>query len=152
MRRLAPMLLVVGALAACDGDDTSAQPLQGTLFIEVLDTADVQIDALAGDAMKLTITSHADFGLVPRDTPLEADGFVEKLPETGDTLYVAKIAAPADPGGPCQSEPISLALSLHRQGDNATVFGGISAYCGADRWYGTPVRVLRMTGPLPLPR
>lgn len=151
MKRLFFVLLAAGSLA-CDGDDTTNRPLEGTLFIEVLDTADVRIETLAGETMKVTVTSHASFGLIPANTPLEAEGFVEALPETGDTLYTAKLAAPANPSGPCGDAPVSLAFSLHRRGDNPTVFGGMSAYCGADRWYGTPARVLRMTGPLPLPR
>lgn len=149
MKRFMPMLLL--ALLGCDSDAPVATTLQGTLQIEVLDTADVTIEPTTGDAMRVTVTSAAGFGLVPEATPLTADGLIEKIPETGDTLYTAKLDAPADANGPCGEEPVSLALSLHRQGNNPTVLGGISAYCGADTWYGVPVRVLRMAGPLPLP-
>ncbi len=31
------------------------------------------------------------------------------------------------------------------------VLGGLTAYCGADTWYGVPAKVLRLAGPLPLP-
>ncbi len=46
---------------------------------------------------------------------------------------------------------MSLALSLHRQGANAMVLGGLTAFCGADTWHGVPAKVLRLAGPLPLP-
>ena len=101
--------------------------------------------------MRVTVTSAAGFGLMPEGQALTADGFVERIPETGDTLYTARLAGPANAEGPCGSEPVSLALSLHRPGNNATVLGGISAYCGDNTWYGVPARVLRLAGPLPLP-
>jgi hypothetical protein len=145
------IIAVAIAVAGCDGDDSAAGAIEGTLQIEVLDTADVRIASTEGEAVEVTFTSHAGFGLVPADEPLTASGFAERIPETGDTLYTAKLSAPADPSGPCGSEPVSLALSLHRQGTNPTVLGGVSAYCGADTWYGVPARVLRLAGPLPLP-
>ena len=54
-------------------------------------------------------------------------------------------------GGRCGGEPVSLALSLARRGDARRVAGGLTAYCGADRFAGVPVRVLRLSGELPLP-
>jgi hypothetical protein len=149
MKRFLPALVLVW-VSACDAEKEAPGPIEGTLQIEVLDTVDVRIEPAVGDAMQVTVTAPIGFGLMPEGTPLTADGFSEPIPETGDTLYTAKIAAPATPGGPCGDQPVSLALSLHRQGQNATVLGGISAYCGADTWYGVPARVLRIAGPLPL--
>jgi hypothetical protein len=145
-------VLFLVALAACNSDSRAPSTILGTLQIEVLDQADVQIEPASGDTMTLTLTSQASFGLLPAGQALRAEGFAERMPETGDTLYTAKLAAPAVTGGPCGDEPVSLALSLHRQTGNDAVLGGISAYCGADTWYGVPVRVLRLAGPLPLPR
>ena len=44
---------------------------------------------------------------------------------------------------------VSLALSLHRRGKNNRVGGSLTAYCGKDKFYGVPVRILRLTGELP---
>ena len=143
---------VLALVVGCQSNDTKTQgPIVGTLQIEVLDTVEVSIDRVGTEAMKVSVTSAAGFGLLPAGQTLEADGFVESVVETGDTLYTAKLAAPADPSGPCGDQPVSLAFSLHRQGDNPAVLGGISVYCGADTWFGVPARVLRLAGPLPLP-
>ncbi len=141
-------------LTGCDSDEVQAGPaiLEGTLTIEVLDSARVRIEPKGGPEVVVTVTSDASFGLLPANTPLTAVGHAETFTETGDTLYTAKLSVPAAPSGPCGGEPVSLAFSLHRQGKNPTVLGGISAYCGADTWYGVPVRVLRLAGPLPFPK
>jgi hypothetical protein len=73
------------------------------------------------------------------------------MPETGGTLYTAKLELPPAVNGLCGSEPISAALSLHRQVGSATVMGGLSVYCGAATWHGVPVRVVRLAGDLPIP-
>ncbi len=145
-------LTVVALVLAlgCSSEETSLGPIRGTLQIEVLDTAVVVIEARESNTMRVTVTSDTSFGLLPAEA-ITADGLAEVMPETGDTLYTAKISVPPNPTGPCQSQPVSLALSLHRQGKNAAVLGGISAYCGADTWYGVPTKVLRLAGPLPLP-
>jgi hypothetical protein len=149
IRQMMCVLALTSTVGCADNDTKTKGPLEGTLQIEVLDTVDVLIDPIGDEAMKVTVTSRAGFGLVPENTPLTADGYIEAMPETGDTLYTAKLSAPANPDGPCGDEPVSLALSLHRQGSNPAVLGGMSAYCGADTWYGVPARVLRLAGPLP---
>jgi hypothetical protein len=65
-------------------------------------------------------------------------------------MYTARFDAPADPTGPCGSDPISLALAVRRRGKDAHVGGALTAYCGKDVWHGVPARVLRLAGDLPL--
>lgn len=123
--------------------------LRGTLTLELRDSATIEIRLPPNDApTTTTLTLAKGFGVAPAGVALTGAGTVERFPEASGTLYTAKLAADPQPAGPCGSEPISLALSLHRQGDNAVVHGGLSAYCGAERWQGRPRRVLRLTGAL----
>jgi len=158
MIRLRTLALVALAmLAAGCGDDATKPPpgnakITGKLELELRETATVTIEPDPSDASgkaAITIEPSASYGLLGGGA-LRADGFVERYPEAGTTLYTAKLEAPAQSDGPCGEEPISLALALHRQGDNAIVVGGLSAYCGAGKHYGVPVRVLRLVGDLPL--
>ncbi len=140
------LLTVVGALAAC-GEQTSPAPqtMIGTLDLEIRDSATVTI---APDG-KVSLEVTAGFGLLEEGAKLVVAGRTERLAESSATLYTARFDVPPQ-SGPCKAAPISLALSLHRQGGNATVYGGLTAYCGADTWYGVPVRVLRLAGQLPV--
>lgn len=150
MKRAAVVLLL---LAACD---TSAQPqpapLSGTLALELRDSADVIITSATGsNDATVQLTMSQGYGFAPGGTVLSAPGRIEPFPEANSTQYSAKFNAAADPTGPCGDTPISLALSLYRQGSNAEVLGGVSVYCAAETWHGTPKRVLRLAGVLPLP-
>ncbi|MBW2522801.1 MAG: hypothetical protein JRI23_01435 [Deltaproteobacteria bacterium] len=148
-------IVAVAALALTGCPDESLAPvdstLHGTLSLELRDSATVEI-VVPSDGSPTTVTLSLDrgFGVAPAGSPLSASGTVEAFPEASLTLYTAKLSAPAEPSGPCGAEPISLALTLSRQGKNAMVVGGLSAYCGADRWHGNPRRVLRLSGELPL--
>jgi len=134
-----------------DHGPTGGGPLSGSLALEIRDTADIEIvPGSDGVTMTVTLSLSSGFGVAPEAEPLSGQGRIEPLPEAGATLYTAKLAGPAQSDGPCGAEPVSLALSLHRQGANAPVHGGLSAYCGADQYYGVPVRVLRLAGELPL--
>jgi hypothetical protein len=138
------------AFVACDGTDETAAPpgpLKGTLELELRDTVDVTIVLGAEDRMTLTMVPSAGYGLLST-TELQSEGRVERFPEASSVLYTAKLSSPPQPGGPCDTDPISLAVSLHRQGDSPMVMGGLSIYCGQDRWHGVPVRVLRVAGVL----
>ncbi|HHH28246.1 MAG TPA: hypothetical protein ENK57_07870 [Polyangiaceae bacterium] len=151
MRHLVTLLVL---LAGC-GSDTSPNPtpapapLAGTLELELRDTAIVTVTPTDGDRATIEIVPSADFGLLGSEA-LTATGFVERYPEANSTMYTAKYEVAAQADGPCGSEPISVALALHRQGSNAIVIGGLSAYCGAGKHHGIPVRVLRLAGDLPL--
>jgi hypothetical protein len=136
------------ALAACDSDSPPPPVLEGTLALEVLDSAALRVDAIAGDRATFTFTPGAGFDLVAAGQPLSAQGFIEALPEADSTLYTARFTAPAPSAGACAGEPLTLGLSLHRQGAADTVLGGVSVYCDGGRDYGVPVRVLRLAGPL----
>ncbi len=152
MMRHATALLLTSLLAAC-GSDTAPTPeptaITGTLDLELRETATVTITPTEADRATVEIVPSASYGLLGPD-PLTATGFVEPYPEAHTTLYTAKFEVPAQSDGPCGSDPISVALALHRQGQNATVIGGLSAYCGAGKHHGVPVRVLRLAGDLPL--
>ena len=155
MRQRRWLWLLVTAGAGCDGftdpDGVVAQRLEGTLELELRDSATITIE-IATDGVNgtMSVMPSAGFGLVEPATTLSGPGRVETFTEASSTLYVAKLSAPPRSDGPCGTEPVSLALSLHRQGSNDMVTGGVAAYCGADQWHGVPVRVLRLAGPLPL--
>jgi hypothetical protein len=149
-------LLCLLALLGCDlssEPSVDSRHLEGELALELRDQIGITIDvSVDGQSMRVRLMPGAGYDLLAPDAALEADGKVSALPETGAVLYSAKFSAPAQQTGPCGSEPVSVALALHREGNNAYVIGGLSVYCGADRWYGTPVRILRIAGELPLPR
>jgi hypothetical protein len=163
-RRDAIKWLVVASMvvAACGGDTNKTSPpvsatLSGELSLELRDTAAVTVEPDPSDPTRATIivTPSAHFGLLGEEAALQARGRIDALPEANSTLYSAKFEIPAQTGdAPCGSEPISLALTLHRQGQNAMVVGGLTAYCGAGRWFAppgeAPIRVLRLAGELPL--
>jgi hypothetical protein len=148
MKRLACLLIL--ALGCGSDEETVPAPFAGTLTVELRDRADVALELLEGDALRVTLTASAGYGLVPTGTAMIGNGWVEHFPETDGTLYTARFDGPAQ-DGLCGDEPVSLALSLHRQGGNATVIGGIACYCGSGVWHGRPVRILRLDGAIPLP-
>ncbi|MSP24365.1 MAG: hypothetical protein EXR75_04220 [Myxococcales bacterium] len=138
-------------VAACDAaaELPGAISWSGTLTLELRDSAEVVLTvAPDGDAVRVAVTPTASYGLLEVRKPLVADGRVASFPEVGASLYTAKFALPAVSDGPCGAEAISLAMSLHRDGENRMVLGGLTAYCGANRFHGTPVRILRLAGEL----
>ncbi len=141
------LLLALVWLSAGCGEESApaAQAMTGQLDLEIRDSAKLTIEPSGGVSLEVS----AGYGLLEANTKLVAPGRIERLAESSATLYTARFSVPAQ-NGLCKAEPISLALSLHRQGDNARVLGGLSAYCGADTWFGAPVRVLRLSGSLPV--
>jgi hypothetical protein len=99
-----------------------------------------------GGAVQASIKLTKGYGVLPAGAEFSGAGFVEAFPEAGVSLYTARFDAPADPSGPCGSEPVSLALSLHRRGDAPRTSGALAAYCGKGVWHGTPARMLRLAG------
>lgn len=148
-RALFPAILGL-SLAACWTDDPVPRPpppvtLTGDLDVDIRDSAHVELVTTGTDlAASLTLTKS--FGIA--GGALAGAGHVEAFPEAGATLYTARIDAPADPTGPCGAQPISLALSLRRRGNDAHVGGALTAYCGKGVWHGTPARLLRLSGDL----
>lgn len=140
-----------GAMASgcADEQDGFSSGLTGTLEIEIRDSATIEIArgrSSAESTVRLTLSEG--YGLAPEDSRLEAPGRIEAFPEAHATLYTARFSAPAQTDGPCGEQPVSLALSLHRQADSAMVLGGLSAYCGEQIWHGRPKRILRLSGEL----
>lgn len=154
MNRIIPLVIAATMAAPVAGCvDEKLAPvdttLRGTLTLELRHSATIEIvEPNDGSATRVTLTLDESFGVAPAGTELSGRGTVERFPEGDGALYTAKLSGPAQPAGPCGDQPVSLALSLHRQGENSIVHGGLSAYCGEDRWHGSPPRVLRMSGEL----
>ncbi|MCC6552316.1 MAG: hypothetical protein IT372_04745 [Polyangiaceae bacterium] len=148
-----PCLLPLSAMAAavlagCAADEALSpldQPLAATLSVDIRESAALRIDGQGPD-VKVRLTLSKGFGVAPAGEALSGPGRVEAFPEAAATLYTARLAAPADPSGPCGDRTVSLALSLHRAGDAAHVGGALTAYCGEGVWSGVPARVLRLSG------
>jgi len=152
MKKLLLAAIAALALAGCYVDDPPAPPppkrvMGGDLSVDIRETAHVVL-TVAGSDLKASVKLSRGYGVAPAGA-LEGAGSVEAFPEAEMTLYTARFDAPADPGGPCGAEPVSLALSLHRRGDDAHVGGSLAAYCGQGVWHGVPARMLRLAGDLP---
>jgi hypothetical protein len=148
--------LAGGGLAGCGADD--ATPVsqdtryRGTLDADIRGTAITSIIVHPGGAADISI--QLDTATMPELVDASAPlvftaGKVEPFLENGSVLYTGKLSRPAVAGGPCGSQPVSLALSLHRRGAEARVGGSLTAYCGEARFFGVPARILRLTGQLP---
>lgn len=119
------------------------------LELELRDKVSVSMEQ-AGDVLTVTLTPSAGYGLMAPNVALTGEGRLERFVEASSILYTARFSSPAEPSGPCANQPVSLALALHRQAGNDRVTGGLTAYCGAGQWHGTPKRVLRIAGSLPI--
>ena len=119
------------------------------LELEALEDVHVEITR-AGDEHTAAVTVSRGFGVVPVDEAIVGPARIDALPEIGATIYGARLGVAAIADGPCGDEPVSLALALHHDDDATFVAGGLTAYCGADRWYGVPpIEPLRISGKLP---
>jgi hypothetical protein len=154
---LALAAAVVCGCSASEVVEPAPEPLhlEGDMSLELRDTMHVLNTGAAGSddtARPITVelTPSAGFGLLAAGTKLSVEGRLEPFPEASSVLYVAKVSG-APQNGACGKQPISLALSLHRRLGASMVVGGLSAYCGANRWHGTPVRILRLSGALSQP-
>lgn len=150
MRRASFVLLAL--LQSCgssnDGEQPPTSKVSGTLTLELRDEAVVTIEG-SGAAPTISVEVTNGHGVMPSGERLVSPGRVDDYPEAGMTITTARYSTAGDTSGPCGAGPTSLALSLHRDGDNGRVGGALTAYCGADTWYGRPVRVLRLDGQLP---
>lgn len=120
------------------------------LELELRDKVSVSMEQSGEDVLTVTLTPSAGYGLMAPNVALTGEGRLERYVEASSILYTARFSSPAEPSGPCGNEPVSLALALHRQAGNDRVTGGLTAYCGPGQWHGTPKRVLRIAGTLPL--
>ena len=140
------------ALPACSSDEPKPkeQPaetvLDASLDLEARQSIAVTITT-RGRKATATLVASAGFGVVPAGESLTGPARIDEYPEAGATLYTARLDAPAQAGGPCGDEPVSLALSLHSDRDHRFIAGGLTAYCGSDRWHGVPaLEPLRISG------
>jgi hypothetical protein len=141
-----------------DSDETAAVDSSGgPAPVEVLSaTFDLEIRrdislvvTQIGDAYEMTVEANEGYGVLVAGQALSGPGRIDALPEAGAILYTARIAGPVVPDGRCGDAPVSLALALHHDQDATFVAGGLTAYCGADTWFGVPViEPLRISGHL----
>lgn len=155
-RRLLLAAVALSVLPACgDGEESAkvtARRSVGSLDLDIRDVASVELSAL-DDALSAKVRLSKGFGVAPQDAELVGKGRVESFPEADLVLYTAKLSVEPTAGGPCGSEPVSLALSLYRRGNAERVGGALTPYCGRDVWHGVPARApLRITGKLPVPK
>jgi hypothetical protein len=152
MKRLISIMGLTLCLA-CGEDEQKDAPvttLGGTLDLELRDQSNLEL-GLRGELLSATLTLTKGFGVAPAGEPIRGEGRIEAFPEAESKLAAAKFSLPAQAAGPCGAQPVSLALALHRGGDNAYVAGSLTPYCGAQIWHGTPARTpLRLSGLLPL--
>ncbi len=131
---------------------TTGQPGEVVLdvWLELEALEDVHVEfTRTGDELTATVTVTRGFGVVPVDEAIVGPARIDELPEIDATIYGARLGVPAIADGPCGDEPLSLALALHHDHDATFVAGGLTAYCGADRWYGVPpIEPLRISGHL----
>lgn len=153
---LALLLLAALALPACaDKEDLAPVPqghsYTGTLAVDIRGTAAISIDVAPDGSVTASIQPDmlGAGGVLDPSTKISAPGTIEPFPETSSEMYTAKFSIPARPDSPCGTTPISLGLSLVRRLGNSHVGGSLTAYCGADHFYGVPARVLRLSGDLP---
>jgi hypothetical protein len=129
--------------------DAPAASYGGTLELEIRGSAEVSLTGTSPQETQVSvkITGAEAPHLLDDGTTLEGPGRFEPLPESESELYVAKLALPADPQGPCGAEPRAVALSLHHRKPGTRFAGALTIYCGT-RHYGVPARVVRLTGTL----
>lgn len=122
--------------------------LGGTFAIDIRGSIDVTMKQ-SGDALEVELVGRdMDFaGFFSAEEKLHAIGRVERFPEADLTLYTGIVSLPARAASACGVQPITMALSLSRRGQNARLGGGLTAYCG-DRAVGVPQRVFRISGSL----
>ncbi|APR78801.1 Hypothetical protein A7982_04148 [Minicystis rosea] len=162
MKKLALLALGLATLAGCHSNEsmssststtTTTTPdktvLKGDLDLDIRHKAHVELTVTEGET-SVAVSLSQGHGVLAAETPITGTARIEAFPEAALTLYTARLDAPAEPSGPCGAQPISLALSLSRRGNNRHVGGSLTAYCGAGTWHGAPARLLRLAGDMPL--
>ncbi|MSP62215.1 MAG: hypothetical protein EXR72_18160 [Myxococcales bacterium] len=154
MRGLLPSLAATCALlAGCSKGPE--EPPRAILSVELRDRVEIGLTPVGADGIAIDLELHFvknGHGLLDPEKPLRARGRIELFPEAATEMYTARFSGAAVPAGLCGDQPVSLALSLVRRDGHARVAGALTAYCGADRYAGVPVRLLRLSGDLPRPR
>ncbi|MCC6216071.1 MAG: hypothetical protein IT376_14490 [Polyangiaceae bacterium] len=153
------LFVIPALLGACSEEERAAAApaapaavasASGTLDLELRDSLEIGLELLEDGSLRARVRAPRGFAVAADGAELSGVGRLVELRESEGTLYTARFSGAPVGGGPCGAEPVSLALSLHRRGDNAFVAGSLTPYCGADRWHGRPARTpLRLTGELP---
>jgi hypothetical protein len=141
--------LCLGLFGCSTSNDEPApdETLRLSLDAEIRDHADVTISRRA-ESTTVTLKLSQGWGVLPASTLLRGKGRAESFPEAAVTLYTARFALDPVTDGPCGTEPVSLALALHRRGTAERVSGSLTPYCGKDKWAGVPARTpLRLATP-----
>jgi len=146
------LLASLGAVLACeDSEAPSPETESFELDVDIRENAQVRVEK-RGESLEVRLTISRGFGVAEDGATLRGSGRLERFPEADVTLYTAKLSAPAVSAGPCGSEPVSLALALHRRGTAKRVSGSLTPYCGKDVWSGVPARnPLRLSTTIPKP-
>jgi hypothetical protein len=140
---------VGSADASAGSTGTPPEPetvLDATLELETLEQVTVVL-VHNGETLDASVTLSRGYDVAPASRALVGPARVDAFPEAGAILYTARLDGPAQPGGPCGTDSVSLALSLHWDQDAGFVAGGLTPYCGAGVWWGVPaIEPLRISG------
>ena len=151
-RALGFSVLLGLCVSGCNAGSSEAPPdgtLALSLDVDIRDHADLRIER-RGEALDVSVKVSNGWSVLPADTTIRGAGRLERFPEADVRLYTARFALAPVNGGPCGTQPVSLALALQRRGDEPRYSGSLTPYCGKDRWAGTPARTpLRMATPPP---
>lgn len=139
MRRSTWFAPLLGLLGCGNAEVASADVETLELDVDIREHAQVRIEQ-RGSELGVRVTLSRGFGVAGDLATLSGRGRLERFPEADMALYTAKLSSPPVNGGPCGSEPVSLALALHRRGAAKRVSGSLTPYCGKDVWAGIPAR------------
>lgn len=136
------------------GDDTAGttagpEPtivFEATLALETTCVVEIVLTQ-TGDDLQASVTPSEGFGVAADGATLTGPARIDTFPEAGATLYTARLGGATVSDGRCGDAPVSLALALHLDADATFLAGGLTAYCGADTWFGVPIiEPLRISG------
>lgn len=141
MRRAILLLTAIGLLGCHDGEEgvDPARVESFDLDVDIRESAKLVVER-RGAELQVRLTLSRGFGVAPDAVTLSGGGRLEQFAEAEVGLFTAKLASPPVAGGPCGTEPISLALALHRRGTARRVSGSLTPYCGKNVWSGVPAR------------
>ncbi|HPM75540.1 MAG TPA: hypothetical protein PK961_00515 [bacterium] len=134
-----------------DDDDDAPPPLETGRFLLHMDfetdfRAHLRLVQYSDDTFTGQFLPKQSFDVITADVPLEGAGKMIRFPEALGRMIVLKFQGPAVSGGKCGDLPVSYSLALTAKEDNGYLVGGLTAYCGANTFYGRPARVMRLSG------
>ncbi|HPQ70131.1 MAG TPA: hypothetical protein PKW95_13470 [bacterium] len=134
-----------------DDDDDTPPPLETGRFLLHMDfetdfRAHLRLVQYSDDTFTGQFLPKQSFDVITADVPLEGAGKMIRFPEALGRMIVLKFQGPAVSGGRCGDLPMSYSMALTAKEDNGYLVGGLTAYCGAETYYGRPARVMRLSG------